>query len=133
MDRFFKIPNSNHGVEYTTVHNLPFLILDSAVVATYLTQAIDSPGILGESLITNKITAIFPDTPDKPISCAMHAPPTTESRIIYWLDQHLHLLKSVTLSLLLYHFDMIAKIWLFATIIFSCEQPIMHNIVIVLA
>jgi hypothetical protein len=55
--------------------------LDSAVVVTHLTQAIDSPGIPGESLITNKVTAISPNTSDKPISYAMYAPPTAESRM----------------------------------------------------
>jgi hypothetical protein len=61
---------------------VPLIILDSAVVTTHLTQAIDSPGVSGESLITNKVTAISPDTPDKSISYAMHAPPTAESKII---------------------------------------------------
>ncbi|MBF0444748.1 MAG: hypothetical protein HQL68_04110 [Magnetococcales bacterium] len=64
-----------------------WLNLDSAVVATHLTQAIDSPGISEESLITNKVTAISPDTPDKPISYAMHAPPTAESRLNYFFTR----------------------------------------------
>jgi CheY-like chemotaxis protein len=33
-----------------------------------------------DSLITNKVTEISPDTPDKPIFYAIHAPPTAESR-----------------------------------------------------
>ena len=57
------------------------IILETAVVPTHLAQAIDSPGISGESLINNKVTAISPDTPDKPISYTMHAPPTAVSRI----------------------------------------------------
>jgi hypothetical protein len=54
-----------------------------AVVAMHLTQAIDSSGISWESLITNKVAAIFLDTPDKAMSCAMYAPPTAESRITW--------------------------------------------------
>jgi hypothetical protein len=54
--------------------------LDSAIGSTHLTQPIDSPGISGETLITNKVTAISPDTLDKPMDYAMHALPTAESR-----------------------------------------------------
>ena len=55
--------------------------LDSAVGSTHLTQPIDSPGLSGETLITNKVTAISPDTPDKSMDCAMHALPTAEYRL----------------------------------------------------
>jgi heptaprenyl diphosphate synthase len=54
--------------------------LDSAVGSTQLTQPIDSPGLSGETLITNKVTAISPDTPDESMDYAMHALPTGESR-----------------------------------------------------
>jgi len=43
------------------------MILETAVGSTHLAQPIDSPGISGENLITNKVTAISPDTPDKSI------------------------------------------------------------------
>jgi hypothetical protein len=55
--------------------------LDSAVVSTHLTQPIDLPSISEETLITNKVTGISPDTPDKSMDYAMHALPTAESRI----------------------------------------------------
>jgi two-component system, sensor histidine kinase and response regulator len=55
--------------------------LDSAVRSTQLTQPIDSPGKTGEDLITNKVTATSPASPDKSIDYAMHALPTAESRI----------------------------------------------------
>ena len=55
--------------------------LETAVVGTYLAQAIDSPGITAENLITNKVTAISAVTPGKSISYTMHAPPTAVSRI----------------------------------------------------
>jgi hypothetical protein len=58
------------------------MILDSAVISTHLTQPIDSPGISEETLITNKVTAISSDTPDKSMDYAMHALPTAESRMI---------------------------------------------------
>jgi hypothetical protein len=60
------------------------LNLDSAVGSTHLTQSIDSPGISGETLITNKVTAISPDTPDKSMDCTMHALPTAESRLNHY-------------------------------------------------
>jgi hypothetical protein len=50
----------------------------------HLAQPIDSPGIsgkTGKNLITNKVTAICHDRPDKPIDCTMHALPTTVSRL----------------------------------------------------
>ena len=56
--------------------------LDSAVVSTHLTQPIDLPSISEETLITNKVTAIFTITLGKPIAYAMHALPTAESRIM---------------------------------------------------
>ena len=49
----------------------------------HLTQPIDSPGKTGEDLITNKVTATSPVSPDKSIDYVMHALPTAESRIIY--------------------------------------------------
>jgi hypothetical protein len=55
--------------------------LGTAVRSTHLAQPIDSPGISGKNLITNKMTAIFPDTPDKSIDCTMHALPVAVSRI----------------------------------------------------
>jgi hypothetical protein len=58
------------------------IILETAVVATHLTQPIDSPGITAENLITNKVTVISAVIPDKPIAYAMHVPPTAVSRII---------------------------------------------------
>jgi hypothetical protein len=54
--------------------------LETAVVSTHLAQPLDSPGISGESLITNKVTAISPDTPDKSRDYTMHALPTAVSR-----------------------------------------------------
>jgi hypothetical protein len=54
--------------------------LDSAVRSTYLTQPIDSPGKTGEVLVTNKVTAISPVSPDKSIDHAVHALPAAESR-----------------------------------------------------
>ena len=54
--------------------------LDSAVRSTHLTQPIDSPGKTGEDLITNKVIATSPVSPDKSIDYAMHALPTAESR-----------------------------------------------------
>ena len=57
------------------------IILDSAVGSRH-TQPIDSPGLSGETLITNKVTAISPDTPDKPVNHAVHALPTAESRVM---------------------------------------------------
>ena len=57
------------------------LNLDSAVRSMHLTQPIASPGKTEEDLITNKVTAISPVSPDKSIDCAMHALPTAESRL----------------------------------------------------
>jgi hypothetical protein len=57
------------------------IYLDTAVGSTHLTQPIDSPDISGETLITNKVTGISPDTPDKSIDYAMHALPTAVFRI----------------------------------------------------
>jgi hypothetical protein len=57
------------------------LNLDSAVRSMHLTQPIDSPGKTGEDLITNKVTATSPVSPDKSIDYAMHALPTAESRL----------------------------------------------------
>ena len=54
--------------------------LETAVVSTHLMQPIDSHDKTGEDIITNKVTAISPDTPDKSIDCAIHAPPTDVSR-----------------------------------------------------
>jgi glutamate racemase len=55
--------------------------LDSAVRSTNLAQPIDSPGKTGEDLITNKVTATSPISPDKSIDYAMHALPNAESRL----------------------------------------------------
>jgi hypothetical protein len=55
--------------------------LDSAVRSTHLTQPIDSPGKTGEDLITSKVTAISPVSPDKSTDYAMYALPTAESRM----------------------------------------------------
>jgi outer membrane protein, multidrug efflux system len=55
--------------------------LDSAVISTHLTQSIDSPDKTEEDLITDKVTATSPVSPDKSIDYAMHALPTTEPRI----------------------------------------------------
>jgi hypothetical protein len=60
-----------------------FIILETAVRSTNLAQPIDSSGIPGESLITNKVIAISPETQDKSIDYTMHALPTAVSRIIY--------------------------------------------------
>jgi hypothetical protein len=57
------------------------LNLEMAVVSTHLAQPIDSPSVSEESLITNKVTAISPDTPDKSIDHTMHALPTAVSRL----------------------------------------------------
>jgi hypothetical protein len=46
-----------------------------------MAESIDSPGKTGEDLITNKVTATFPVSPDKSIDSAMHALPTAESRL----------------------------------------------------
>jgi len=45
-----------------------------------LAQHIDSPAIIWESLVTNKVTAIFPSRPDKSIDYTMHALPTAVFR-----------------------------------------------------
>ena len=58
------------------------LILETAVVSTYLTQPLDSTSIMVKTLITNKVTAIFTMTLGKPIAYAMHALPTAVSRLI---------------------------------------------------
>jgi cytochrome c55X len=58
------------------------MILDTAVRSTHLTQPIDSPGKTGEDLITNKVTATAPVSPDKSIDYAMHALPTATSKMI---------------------------------------------------
>ena len=55
-------------------------LLETAVRSTHLAQPIDSLGISGKNLITNKVTAIFPDTPDKSIDCTMHALLTAVSK-----------------------------------------------------
>ncbi|MBF0446500.1 MAG: nitrate- and nitrite sensing domain-containing protein, partial [Magnetococcales bacterium] len=65
----------------TTSKGVEHIALDSAVVPTHLTQAIDSPDMSGESFVTNKVAANSSDTPDNPIFYAMHKPPTAESRI----------------------------------------------------
>jgi hypothetical protein len=73
---------------FDTLHNIPDghmvlfsrFNLDSAVRSTHLTQPIDSPGKTGEDLITNKVIATSPVSPDKSIDYAMHALPTAESR-----------------------------------------------------
>jgi hypothetical protein len=67
------------SAQIVAVYNIAFN-LETAVVATHLMKAIDSPAISGESLITNNVTAISPDTPDKPISYTMHALPTAVSK-----------------------------------------------------
>jgi hypothetical protein len=54
--------------------------LETAVVSTHLAQPIDSPSVSGENLITNKVTAISPDTPDKSIDYTMYTLPTAVSR-----------------------------------------------------
>ena len=58
------------------------LNLETAVGSTYLTQPIDSSGITGQSLITNKVTSICSVTPAKPICYDMHALPNAVSRLI---------------------------------------------------
>jgi hypothetical protein len=58
------------------------IILETVVVGTHLAQAIDSPSITAENLITNKVTAISAVTPGTSISYTMNAPPTAVSRII---------------------------------------------------
>jgi hypothetical protein len=60
-----------------------YLNLETEVVSTHLAQPLDSPGISGESLITNKVTAISPDTPDKSRDYTMHALPAAVSRLKY--------------------------------------------------
>ena len=59
----------------------PRLNLGSAVRSTHLTQPIDSPGETEEDLITNKVAATAPVSPDKSIDYAMHALPTTDPRL----------------------------------------------------
>jgi hypothetical protein len=54
---------------------------ETAVRSTHQAQPIDSLGISGGNLITNKVAAIFPDTPDKPIDCTMHALPSAVYRV----------------------------------------------------
>jgi hypothetical protein len=58
------------------------VILEKAVISTHLAQTLDSPGISGESLITNEVTAFSPDTPDKSRDYTMHALPAAVSRIM---------------------------------------------------
>jgi molybdate transport system substrate-binding protein len=72
--------------------------LETAVVSTHLAQPLDSPGISGESLITNKVTAISPDTPDKSRDYTMHALPTAVSRLKHFLLFWLLLFPSVATS-----------------------------------
>jgi hypothetical protein len=55
---------------------------------TWCKQAIDSAGMSWESLITNKVIAISPDTPGKPISYAMRVPLTAESRLKTYNEEH---------------------------------------------
>ena len=79
---------SFYGENYTDCFSW-LLILDSAAGSTHLTQPIDSPSISGETLITNMVTAISPDTPDKSMNYAMHALPTAESRFKLG-ERHVH-------------------------------------------
>jgi hypothetical protein len=76
------------------------MILETAVFSTHLTQPIDSPSGSGENLITNKVAAISPDTPDKSIDCIMHSLPTAVSRMIncllYLIDSRSDLIHKVT-------------------------------------
>jgi hypothetical protein len=58
------------------------LILEIAAVSTHLAQPLDSSGISGESLITNKVMAISPDTPDKSRNYTMHELLTAVSRLM---------------------------------------------------
>jgi hypothetical protein len=66
----WEVEHDNIVVPFST-HDPPRrispMILETAVGSTHLAQPIDSPGISGENLITNKVTAISPDTPDKSI------------------------------------------------------------------
>jgi hypothetical protein len=58
------------------------MILETAVGSAHLVQPIDSPSVSGENIITNNVTAISPDTPDKSIDYTMHVLPTAVSRMI---------------------------------------------------
>jgi hypothetical protein len=62
----------------TGLGEINILNLNSAVKSTQLAQPIDSPGKTGEDLITDKVTATSPVSPDKAIDCAIHELPTTE-------------------------------------------------------
>jgi TolB protein len=62
--------------------NRYYFNLNSAVESTQLTQLIDLPGISEETLVSNKGAVISPDTPDKPMDCALHPRPVAESRFI---------------------------------------------------
>ncbi|MBF0195134.1 MAG: glycosyltransferase family 4 protein [Magnetococcales bacterium] len=55
--------------------------LETATVSAHLAQPIDSPSISQESLITNKVTKVSTDTPDKSIDYTMHALPAAVSRL----------------------------------------------------
>ncbi|MBF0444270.1 MAG: hypothetical protein HQL68_01670 [Magnetococcales bacterium] len=69
--------------------------LDSAVVRTSLAQPLDLPGKPKKSLITNKVTSIFSDSPDKPICCTINARPTAESRFNWFRDQLMFVVNDV--------------------------------------
>jgi P-type Cu+ transporter len=73
--------------------------LETAVGSTHLAQPIDSPGISGENIITNKVTAISSDTPDKSIDDTIHALPTAVSRIKQAQEKQLMTSKDTTLTI----------------------------------
>jgi len=60
--------------------------LDPASASIYIAQALDSSGVLKKTLITNKVTTCFFNTPAKPMSYTLHARSPAGSR--YLVNRH---------------------------------------------